>query len=75
MVNISTCYGNSTIINMYWYYRKLVYKIIVNGGGYGITYFVASYWIYSPYNYYHVAGYKIIYFVATLSCDNYYANL
>ena len=27
------------------------------------------------YIYYHVAGYKITYFVATLSYDNYYVNL
>jgi hypothetical protein len=57
------CYSNPTIVNMYWYYRKLVYKIIVNGGGYRITYFVADYWIYSPslslYIYYPVASYKI----------------
>ena len=32
---------------MYWHYRKLVYKIIVNEGGYRITYFIAGYWIYS----------------------------
>jgi len=36
MVNISMCYNNPTILNMYWYYRKLVYKFIVNGGGYRI---------------------------------------
>ena len=62
---------------MYWYYRKLLYKIIVNRGGYRITYFVAGYLIYSPYiyNYYFVAGYKITYSVATLSYDNYYVNL
>ena len=42
MVNIPMCYSNPTIVNMYWHYRKLVYKIIVNGGGYGITYFVAD---------------------------------
>ena len=51
MVNIPMCYSNPTIVNMYWHYRKLVYKIIVNGGGYRITYFVAGYWIYSPYIY------------------------
>jgi hypothetical protein len=28
---------------MYSIYRKLVYKIIVNGDGYRITYFVAGY--------------------------------
>ena len=72
MVNIPMCYSNP-IVNMYWYYRKLVYKIIVNGGGYIITYFIAGYWIYS--HYYPVAGYKIIYSVATLSYDNYYVNL
>ena len=27
---------------MYWYYRKLIYKIIVNRGGYRITYFMTS---------------------------------
>ena len=81
MVNILICYSNPTIINMYWHYRKLVYKIIVNGGGYRITYFVAGYWIYSPYiyiythTYYSVAGRRITYFVATLSYDNYYTNL
>jgi hypothetical protein len=37
------CYSNSTIVNIYWHCRKLVYKIIVNRGGYKITYFVASY--------------------------------
>jgi len=42
-VNNSMCYSNLTIVNMYTYYRKLVYKIIVNGSGYRITYFVASY--------------------------------
>ena len=41
MVNIFMCYSNPTIINMYLHYRKLVYKIIVNRGGYRITYFVA----------------------------------
>ena len=45
MVNIPMCYSNSTIVNMYWHYSKLVYKIIVNGSGYRITYFVAGYWI------------------------------
>ena len=43
MVNIPMRYSNSTIVNMYWHYRKLVYKIIVNGGGYKISYFVTSY--------------------------------
>jgi hypothetical protein len=47
MVNIPICYSNSTIVNVYWHYRKLVYKIIVNRGGYKITYFVASYRVYS----------------------------
>ena len=77
MINIPMCYINPTIINMYWHYRKLVYKIIVNEGDDRITYFVAGYWIYSPYiyNYYFVAGYKITYSVATLSYDNYYVNL
>jgi hypothetical protein len=46
IVNISMCYSNSSIVNIYWYCRKLVYKIIVNRGSYKITYFVASY-IYS----------------------------
>jgi hypothetical protein len=45
IVNISMCYSNSTIVNIY--YRKLVYKIIVNRGGYKITYFVASYRVYT----------------------------
>ena len=39
---------------MYTYYRKLVYKIIVNGGDYKITYFVASYIVYSPYIYIYI---------------------
>ena len=69
MVNIPMCYNNPTIVNMYWHYRKWVYKIIVNEGDYGITYFVADYWIYS------VAGHRITYSVATLSYDNYYVNL
>ena len=73
MVNIPMCYSNPTIVNMYWHYHKLVYKIIVNEGGYGITYFVVGYWIYSPYIY--IAAYKITYSVATLSYDNYYINL
>jgi hypothetical protein len=42
-VNIHICYSNTTIVNMYSIYRKLVYKIIVKGGGYRITYFVAGY--------------------------------
>jgi hypothetical protein len=45
-VNIPMCNSNPTIVNMYWHYRKLVYKIIVNKGGYKITYFIAGYWIY-----------------------------
>ena len=45
-LNILMCYSNPTIVNMYRHYRKLVYKIIVNGGGYRITYFVAGYLIY-----------------------------
>jgi hypothetical protein len=48
-VDIPMCYSNSTIVNIYWYYRKLVYKISVNRGGYKITYFIASYRVYSPY--------------------------
>ena len=32
------CYSNPTIINIYWRYRKLVYKIIVNRGGCRITF-------------------------------------
>ena len=52
IVNIPMCYSNPTIVNMYWHYCKLVYKIIINGG-----------------------GYKITYYVATLSYDNYYVNL
>jgi hypothetical protein len=43
MVNILMCYSTSTIVNIYRYCRKLVYKIIVNRGGHKITYFVASY--------------------------------
>ena len=43
------CYSNPTIVNMYTYYCKLVYKIIVNGDGYKITYFIVSYRVYSPY--------------------------
>jgi hypothetical protein len=61
MVHIPMCYSNPTIVNMYWYYRKLIYKIIVNGCGYIITYFVSGYWIYIV--------------VTTLSYDNCYANL
>jgi hypothetical protein len=41
MVNIPMCYSNSTIVNIYWHCRKLVYKIIVKRGDYKITYFVA----------------------------------
>jgi hypothetical protein len=51
MVNIHMCYSNSTIVNIYWQCRKLVYKIIVNSGGYKITYFIASYRVYFPYIY------------------------
>jgi hypothetical protein len=51
MVNISMCYSNQTIVNIYLHCRKLVYKIIVNEGGYRITYFIASYRVYSPYIY------------------------
>ena len=54
MVNISVCYSNPTIVNIYWHYRKLVYKIMVNGGGYKITYSVAGYWIASPYIYIYI---------------------
>jgi hypothetical protein len=43
MVNIPMYYSNSIIVNIYWHCRKLVYKIIVNRGGYKITYFVTSY--------------------------------
>jgi hypothetical protein len=42
MVNIPMCYSNLTIVNIYWHYRKLVYKIIVNRGDYKITYFIAK---------------------------------
>ena len=42
MVNIPICYSNPTIVNMYWHYRKLIYKIIVNRGGYRITYSIAT---------------------------------
>jgi hypothetical protein len=69
MVNIPMCYSNSTIVNIYWHCRKLVYKIVVNRGGYKITYFVYI------YNFYSTAGYRITYSVATLSYDNYYVNL
>jgi hypothetical protein len=55
------CYSNSTIVNIYWHCRKLVYKIIVNRGGYKINYLVAGYRVYSPYIY---TGYKINYLVA-----------
>jgi hypothetical protein len=41
-VNIPIYYSNPTIVNIYWHYRKLIYKIIINRGGYKITYFVAS---------------------------------
>jgi hypothetical protein len=51
MVNIPMCYSNSTIVNIYWHCHKLVYKTIINRGGYKITYFVASYRVYSPYIY------------------------
>jgi hypothetical protein len=54
MVNIPMCYSNSTIVNMYWYCRKLVYEIIVNRGGYKITYFVGRYRVYSPYIYIYI---------------------
>ena len=70
MVNILMCYSNPTIVNMYWYYRKLVYKIIVNGGGYRITYFIAGYLIYIG-RVYSVASYKINYSVATSIYDNF----
>ena len=43
MVNILMCYNNTTIVNMYSLYGKLVYKIIVNRDDYRITYFVAGY--------------------------------
>ena len=59
IVNIYMCYGNPTIVNMYWYYRKLVYKIIVNRGGYRITYFVVGYWIASPYICYHFSFFLV----------------
>ena len=68
MVNIPMYYSNPTIVNMYWHYRKLVYKIIVNGGGYRITYFVAGYWIASPYRDYSIANYRIAYSVAGPRC-------
>ena len=58
MVNIPMCYNNLAVVNMYWHYRKLVYKIIVNGGGYRITYFVAGYWIYSLYIYIDIYIYR-----------------
>jgi hypothetical protein len=54
MVNTLMCYSNSTIVNIYWHCHKLVYKIIVNGGGYRITYSVASYRVYSPYIYIYI---------------------
>jgi len=59
-VNILMCYNNPTIVNMYTYYRKLVYKIIVNGGGYRIPYFIASYRVYIG-RVYSVGSYKISY--------------
>jgi hypothetical protein len=71
MVNIPVCYSNSTIVSIYWHYHKLVYKIIVNGGGYRITYSVASYRVYSPNTYIYIASYKISYFVATSIYDNF----
>ena len=52
MVNIPMSYSNPTMVNMYWHYRKLVYKIIVNGGDYRITYFAVDYGIYSLYIYF-----------------------
>jgi len=42
-VNIPMCYSNIIIVNMYSLYRKLSIKNIVNGGGYKITYSIASY--------------------------------
>ena len=72
MVNIPMCYNNPIIVNIYWHYRKLVYKIIVNGGGYRITYFVAGYWIYTGYS---AAGHRITYSIATLIYDNICTNL
>jgi hypothetical protein len=59
-VNIHMCYSNPTIVNIYWYYRKLVYKIIVNRGGYRITYFVASYWT-TEYIYIYIQKNHIVY--------------
>ena len=47
-------------INMF-NYRKLIYKIIVNRGGYRITYYI---YIYGEYIY-SVVSYKISYSVAT----------
>jgi len=72
MVNISMCYSNQTIVNMYWYYRKLVHKIIVNGGCYRITYFVVGYWIYSPciYIYIYCCGRKHINLFSLIDHDN-----
>jgi len=67
-VNIPICYSNPNIVNMYTYYRKLVYKIIVNGGGYKITYFVASYRVYSPDIYIILILYILIY--ADIRCQN-----
>jgi hypothetical protein len=66
MVNIPMCYSNSTIVNIYWHCRKLVYKIIVNKGGYKITYFVASYRVYSPYIYIYI--YIIFSYIFHLHC-------
>ena len=54
------CYSNPTIVNMYTYYRKLVYKIIVNGGGYKITYFIASYRVYSLSIYIYIYFFSIL---------------
>ena len=42
--------------------------------GYTQMYYNKTVYIYI-YNYYPIAGYKITYFVATLSYDNYYVNL
>jgi hypothetical protein len=44
MVNIPMCYNNSTIVNIYWHCRKLVYKYIYihPTTGYKITYSVAT---------------------------------
>jgi len=61
MVNIPVCYSNPTIVNVYWHYRKLVYKIMVNRGGYRITYSVAGYWIASPYIYIYIYIYIMLF--------------